>query len=89
MSILTMKKDGYLAARHLIENGHRRIACITGPNGAASISGRIQGYRMALAESGIPYDPSIMAEGDFYDGVRDESGGAVKGQGLYRNLRFQ
>lgn len=57
------EKGGYLATKHLIEMGHRRIACITGPKGVDCQKGRIQGYRMALEESGIPYDPSIMVEG--------------------------
>lgn len=59
------EKGGYLAARHLIENGHRRIACITGPNGPRYRSGRIEGYRKALAEAGIPYDPELLVEGDY------------------------
>lgn len=59
------ERGGYLAARHLIENGHRRIACITGPNGPSYVSGRIQGYRKALAEAGIAYDPDILVEGDY------------------------
>ena len=59
------EKAGYLATMHLIENGHGRIACITGPKDVECLNGRIKGYRMALEESGIPYDPSIMVEGDY------------------------
>lgn len=56
---------GYLAARHLVEHGHRRIACITGPGGADMAKGRMQGYRKALEEAGIPFDASLIAEGDY------------------------
>ena len=59
------EKGGYLAARHLIENGHQRIACITGPNGPDYVSGRIEGYRKALAEAGIPYEADLLVEGDY------------------------
>lgn len=57
---------GYLATEHLIKNGHRRIACITGPRGVDEWQkGRIQGYKRALSEASITYDPDIMAEGDY------------------------
>lgn len=59
------EKGGYLATRYLIENGHRKIACITGPNGPDYTSGRIEGYRRALAEERIICDPDLMVEGDY------------------------
>uniref|UniRef100_UPI0027411A2B LacI family DNA-binding transcriptional regulator n=1 Tax=Actinoplanes sp. RD1 TaxID=3064538 RepID=UPI0027411A2B len=47
--------------RHLIERGHRRIAAV-GPqphleNGTAAR--RLEGYRQALAEAGLPADPAL------------------------------
>ena len=59
------EKGGYLAARHLIDCGHTKIACITGPNGPSYTSGRIQGYRKALAEAGIACDSNLLVEGDY------------------------
>ena len=55
------EKGGYLAARHLIDNGHRVIAFASPairPGGV--IDKRLQGYRRALEEAGIPYDPGLV-----------------------------
>lgn len=62
------KTGGYLATKYLIQHGHRKIACITGPTGLESpgiVSGRMEGYKSALAEAGIPLDPSLMVTGDY------------------------
>jgi LacI family transcriptional regulator len=40
----------YAATRHLIDLGHRRIDCISGPRGIASTEDRLAGYRRALSE---------------------------------------
>ncbi len=44
---------GYLATRHLLDLGHRRIGVIAGPSYASSSLGRVEGYRRALEEAGI------------------------------------
>jgi LacI family transcriptional regulator len=44
---------GYLATRHLIERGHRRIFHIGGPRGVMSAIERARGWRRALNEIGI------------------------------------
>lgn len=52
---------GYLATRHLIDLGHRRIGIIAGPSYASSASGRLAGYRQAMAEQGlVPSDDHIV-----------------------------
>ncbi|MBI5666543.1 MAG: LacI family DNA-binding transcriptional regulator [Chloroflexi bacterium] len=48
------EQGGYLAARHLIEAGHRRIGIISGPQDWYSNARRVRGYRRALAEAGVP-----------------------------------
>ncbi|WP_333637824.1 LacI family DNA-binding transcriptional regulator [Tissierella praeacuta] len=58
-------KGGYLATKHLIDLGHRRIACLTGPNNLIDSNERLKGYKMALKENGIPYDPNIIIEGNY------------------------
>lgn len=62
---------GYLATRHLIDLGHRRIGLIAGPGFASSARGRAEGYRRALEEAGITPDPALSVESSF--GI--ESGG--------------
>ncbi len=55
-----------LAVDHLLELGHRRIACIT--NAALTYTAaadRLAGYREALAAAGVPADPDLVDEGAF------------------------
>ncbi|MGQ9489678.1 MAG: LacI family DNA-binding transcriptional regulator [Anaerolineae bacterium] len=56
---------GRQATRYLIELGHRRIGCITGPSTTTPSAERVTGYRAALAEAGIPVDENLIARGDF------------------------
>lgn len=56
---------GYEATEHLISLGHRRIACISGPNDLAPSRHRVDGYLRCLREYGIPADPELLETGDF------------------------
>ena len=56
---------GRLATNHLIELGHRRIACITGPSEVNASAERVTGYRQAHEKSGIPVDEALVVKGDF------------------------
>lgn len=51
---------GRLATQHLIELGHRRIACITGLSEVTPSAEQITGFRQALEESGIPVDEALI-----------------------------
>jgi LacI family repressor for deo operon, udp, cdd, tsx, nupC, and nupG len=53
------------ATRYLIELGHRRIAHIRGPVGSVMSDHRVEGYRQALSEAGLPFDPDLVFEGAF------------------------
>lgn len=55
----------YDAVRHLVGHGHRRIAYIQGPLQYQCSHDRFAGYQQALAEAGIPLDPTLIAQGDF------------------------
>ncbi|KUM43144.1 LacI family DNA-binding transcriptional regulator [Pseudomonas sp. EpS/L25] len=46
-------QGGLLATRHLLELGHRRIACLGGPADSPVASERVAGYQQALAEAGV------------------------------------
>jgi LacI family transcriptional regulator len=50
---------------HLIERGHRRIGFITGPEGHASSTARLRGFRSALAAHGIKEDITLIQRGEF------------------------
>lgn len=60
---------GYLATRHLLELGHRRVAFIRGTRGASTSIEREQGYRRALAEFGIEPNPELIGWGDYHPDV--------------------
>jgi LacI family transcriptional regulator len=57
------EESGYLATRHLIELGHRRIAHIGGLEGASTTDGRAAGYERALRESRIKPQPNMISRG--------------------------
>lgn len=55
-----------LAVEHLIELGHRRIACITGPSATRRGSAtRVRAYRETLREYTLPHDPQLEVKGDW------------------------
>lgn len=58
---------GYLATRHLIDLGHRRIGYIGGPQHLSPVPDRSAGYRKALQEAGLPIIADLIVEGDFHD----------------------
>jgi LacI family transcriptional regulator len=58
------------AVAHLIANGYRRIGVTTGPEIVTTGRERLEGYRLALREAGIPLDPALERCGSF----RAESG---------------
>jgi len=55
-------RGGYLAARHLIELGHRRIAMVSEPRTVPSVADRVRGYRHALQEAGIEGETILTTE---------------------------
>ncbi|MBP7962835.1 MAG: substrate-binding domain-containing protein [Caldilineaceae bacterium] len=52
-------------ARHLIELGHKRIAMVSGPVNTSTGADRVAGYRIALAEAGIPFDSDLVKYGEY------------------------
>ena len=56
---------GHLAMQHLLQLGHRRVACITGPLTLSSALQRLQGARRALREAGVSPAPAYEATADF------------------------
>lgn len=58
-------QGGYVAAKHLIDLGHKKIACVTGPLYLIDADNRLLGYKKALEEANIPYDSNIVFEGAY------------------------
>jgi LacI family transcriptional regulator len=55
---------GYLATRHLLELGHRRIACVSGPEEHSPGRERLAGCLRALAEAGVEVNPSWLVKAE-------------------------
>ena len=52
------------AVRYLMSLGHRRIACVTGPDSITLYQYRRQGYIQALCRGNIPLEPRYFFRGD-------------------------
>ncbi|HUW65304.1 MAG TPA: LacI family DNA-binding transcriptional regulator [Spirochaetia bacterium] len=56
---------GYLATKHLLDLGHRRIAHLAGHRKARVSAERLEGYRRALGDFGIPFAEELVVYSDF------------------------
>jgi DNA-binding LacI/PurR family transcriptional regulator len=63
---------GYLATRHLIDLGHRRIALLPGPRRYRNLVDRQDGYLDALAEADIIPDPDLIPAPPPYEELKGE-----------------
>jgi len=57
-------KGGFLATENLIKKGHKRIILIDGFLYKSPARGRLEGYKKALKEYGIPFDDALLSVGD-------------------------
>ena len=55
------EKGGYLAGKHLIDEGHRKLAMLTMQNVVFATASRLKGFRRACAEAGIPEEDTDFA----------------------------
>jgi LacI family transcriptional regulator, galactose operon repressor len=62
--LIENERGGYVATRHLIDLGHRRIAICVTP--FTTGEDRFAGYRSALIEADIPFDPRLVAHVPFH-----------------------
>ncbi|PYE54622.1 LacI family DNA-binding transcriptional regulator [Deinococcus yavapaiensis] len=60
-------KGAYLATQHLVELGHRAIAHIMGVPSHRDAQDRLAGYKAALADARVEFDPDLVREGDFME----------------------
>jgi Transcriptional regulators len=57
---------GYIAAKHLIEHGHRDIAYVGVLEGVRPAELRLEGCRDALRDNGLELNPAFCLPGDHY-----------------------
>ena len=58
-----------LATQHLIRLGHKRIAFVHIPLSYFTAKDRLEGYKQALTEAGLPFRKEFLVEADGYYGV--------------------
>lgn len=63
--IVNHRQGGYIATRYLLEQGHRKIGCVTGPAELKDSKERLLGYCKALEEFGVAYDEELIFEGNY------------------------
>jgi LacI family transcriptional regulator len=67
----------YLISTHLLELGHTRIGCISGPPELNFSNQRLEGIKSALVEYGLEYDPTLCRQSDM-----TQSGGYINAEEL-------
>ena len=63
-------EGAYLATRHLVEQGYSRIGTLAGYMNSEAYAARLEGWRKAISDSGLPVDESIV----YYDTIVRETG---------------
>ncbi|HEY0828677.1 MAG TPA: LacI family DNA-binding transcriptional regulator [Bacilli bacterium] len=67
--VITVTRDdlggAYVATKHLLNSGRKRIVHISGPLEYQVSIDRLEGYKRALAEHNMLYDSSLIIEKDF------------------------
>lgn len=58
------REGGYLAGRHLVEQGRRRIAVVIPKMQALWLRERLAGFRSALDKAGVPLHRELIVESD-------------------------
>ncbi|GIU18790.1 transcriptional regulator [Shewanella sp. c952] len=64
---LNNELGGYLAAKAILEQGHKEVAYISGPYWKMDASDRLKGHKKALQEFNVRYNPKLTYEGDYQE----------------------
>ena len=77
-----------VAVTHLIKQGRRRIAIIAGDSHIIDSLDRIEGYKLALQDAGIPYDPDLVINSRYayqasYDAIQKLLRDNIEFDGVY------
>jgi LacI family transcriptional regulator len=63
------RQGAYSATEYLVELGHRRIGFITGAMDQMCAQDRLEGYRAALMDHGVDFNPELVREGNFFQSL--------------------
>jgi LacI family transcriptional regulator len=81
--VIDNTKAGYDATLHLLEQGCKRIVHIGGNLKRNTYADRLKGYKMALAERGVPFDEALV----IINKLSEQDGTAVAQKILQMNPR--
>jgi DNA-binding LacI/PurR family transcriptional regulator len=76
----------YMATKHLIDLGHRRIGFLSGPIRTVNRLNRLQGYRSALRQAGVEPDPALVWERSLESKFGDTEGVELGRRGVHELL---
>lgn len=79
---------GYQATKKLLDNGHRKILMLTGPEYISSARDRLAGYRRAFGEAGIPVDEELIVEVPTLGGSNEKIFEELEAKKLYYTAIF-
>jgi LacI family transcriptional regulator len=71
--VIDNKKAGFDATAHLIQQGCRRIVHVDGNVNRNVYADRLDGYKMALAEAGIEFNPDLVISNKLTDQTSAEA----------------
>ena len=76
------REGARLATAFLVGQGHRRVGLITAQAWSTSAGPRLDGYRQALGDAGIAFDPALVAAGETtkHAGYSEEAGAEAMAQ---------
>lgn len=63
--VVDNEAGGYAATRHLLDHGHRRIACLAGPSELTPSAERHHGWARAMSEAGLAPDSALLTRSAF------------------------
>lgn len=75
-------QGGYLATKHLLENGHEKILFLNGPSYISSARERFEGYVRAHEEKGVQVDKRLVREISVAEGNIPDTLESAREEGL-------
>ncbi|MFI1093666.1 LacI family DNA-binding transcriptional regulator [Streptomyces sp. NPDC020917] len=71
------QRAAFEATRHLLDHGHRRVACLAGPDDQSNATARLAGWAQALHGAGVAAGPDLVGVHPF-----SAEGGEAGGRAL-------
>jgi LacI family transcriptional regulator len=63
--VIDNEHGSYLATKSLLELGHKKVACVAGPQWKSDGQERLAGFKRALADYRVEFHPELVAEGNY------------------------